>query len=139
MTDQEMTLIETSWKAVAPIQAEAARLFYGRLFELNPALRDLFRGDMEEQGRKLMQMLSVAVANIRRPEQILESVQALGRRHAGYGVEAQHYATVGQALLWTLDKGLGPAFTDETRAAWTNLYSLVSRVMQDGVAAGAPG
>lgn len=134
-----MTLIETSWKAVAPIQAEAARLFYGRLFELNPALRDLFRGDMEEQGRKLMQMLSVAVANIRRPEQILESVQALGRRHAGYGVEAQHYATVGQALLWTLDKGLGPAFTDETRAAWTNLYSLVSRVMQDGVAAGAPG
>jgi hemoglobin-like flavoprotein len=139
MTDQEMTLIETSWKAVAPIQAEAARLFYGRLFELDPALRDLFQGDMEEQGRKLMQMLSIAVANIRRPEQILESVQALGRRHAGYGVKTQHYDTVGQALLWTLDKGLGPAFTPETRTAWTNLYGLVAGVMQDGVAAGAPG
>lgn len=134
-----MTLIETSWRAVAPIQAEAARLFYGRLFELDPALRDLFQGDMEEQGRKLMQMLSIAVANIRRPEQILESVQALGRRHAGYGVKTQHYDTVGQALLWTLDKGLGPAFTPETRTAWTNLYGLVAGVMQDGVAAGAPG
>ncbi len=132
MTEHEIRLIEDSWAAVAPISGDAAALFYDRLFEIDPRVRSLFKGDMEQQGKKLMQMIGVAVAHLGRTEEIAPAVRALGQRHAGYGVQLQDYDTVGAALLWTLGKGLGAAFTPEVRAAWSKLYIHVAETMKAG-------
>src|SRR3954470_15778831 len=107
MTPEQTNLVRTSFAMVLPIAETAAELFYTRLFELDPSLRGMFRGDMKEQGRKLMSMIKVAVANLDNLGEIIPAVQALGARHARYGVEERHYHTVAAALLWTLEKGLG--------------------------------
>ena len=135
MTPEEITLVQSTWAQVVPIKEQAAALFYGRLFELNPSLKPLFRGDMKAQGQKLMAMIGTAVGGLTQPDTILPAVQELGRRHVGYGVQAQHYDTVGAALLWTLEQGLGPAFTFETRQAWAKTYDLVAGVMKEAAAA----
>ena len=123
---------------VAPIADTAARLFYGRLFELEPGLRPLFgRTDMEEQRRKLMQMLDVAVAALDRLETLRPALEALGRRHVGYGVEDRHYGLVGEALLWTLEQGLGDGYTRSVREAWTAAYTTLATIMRDAAADGA--
>lgn len=129
VTPHQVELVQQSWEKVRPIADQAAELFYGRLFYLDPSLKPLFKGDMTEQGRKLMQTLGVAVASLTRLDAILETVRGLGRKHVDYGVPDESYATVGQALLWTLEQGLGDAFTEETRQAWTNTYVTLSNVM----------
>lgn len=129
VTPHQVELVQQSWEKVRPIADQAAELFYGRLFHLDPSLKPLFKGDMTEQGRKLMQTLGVAVASLTRLDAILETVRGLGRKHVDYGVPDESYATVGQALLWTLEQGLGDAFTEETRQAWTNTYVTLSNVM----------
>jgi hemoglobin-like flavoprotein len=134
MISAQKVLVQDSFQLVVPIADTAAELFYGRLFELDPSLRSLFRGDMREQGRKLMQMLAVAVAGLDRLDALVPAVQALGRRHAAYGVEPRHFATVGEALLWTLAQGLGPAFTSDVRAAWAAVYEVIATQMQIGMA-----
>ena len=123
-------LVQTSFEQVRPIADAAAALFYNRLFELDPTLRPLFKGDMKEQGRKLMDMITLAVKGLDRPEALLPALAALGRRHAGYGVKEQDYETVGEALLWTLEQGLGQGFTPEIREAWATLYRLVADTMR---------
>lgn len=135
MTPESIALVESSFEKVKPIAAQAAALFYGKLFELDPSLKPLFKGDMVEQGRKLMTTLAFAVGGLRTPEKILGAVQDLGKRHVGYGVKDEHYDTVGTALLWTLEQGLGPAFTPETKAAWTETYTLLAEVMKDAAKA----
>jgi hemoglobin-like flavoprotein len=122
--------VQDSFAKVAPIAETAAALFYGRLFELDPQLRHLFRSDMRQQGRKLMQMLAVAVRGLGELEALVPAVQALGRRHAGYGVTSGHYATVAAALLWTLEQGLGSAFTSDVRDAWVEVYGVLASTMQ---------
>jgi hemoglobin-like flavoprotein len=134
VTPDQKLLVQDSFALVVPIADSAAELFYNRLFELDPSLRSLFRGDMREQGRKLIQMLSAAVAGLDRLESIVPAVRALGQRHAGYGVAARHFDTVGEALLWTLAQGLGPAFTSEVRGAWEAVYGLLAAQMQTGMA-----
>jgi len=129
MNTLQKELVQTSFAQVRPIAEAAAALFYRRLFELDPALRPLFKGEMEEQGRKLMDMLGLAVKGLDRPEALLPALATMGRRHAGYGVKEQDYETVGEALLWTLEQGLGPGFTPEIREAWTVLYKLVADTM----------
>jgi len=130
MTPTEIGLIRTSWAAVEPIADTAAGLFYARLFELDPAIERLFRRtDMAGQRKILMQTLTVVVKSLDKLDQIVPAVQALGRRHAGYGVRESHYATVGEALLWTLEQGLGEAFTPDVRAAWTEAYTTLATVM----------
>jgi hemoglobin-like flavoprotein len=132
MTPTEQQLIRSSWSGVEPIADQAAQIFYGRLFELDPSTQDLFRHtDMEKQRKLLVQTLAVVVANIGRLDQVIPAVQALGRRHAGYGVEVEHYATVGAALIWTLEQGLGDAFTDATRLAWVDAYRRLSSTMME--------
>jgi hemoglobin-like flavoprotein len=133
-TPEQVALVRASFAQVLPIADAAAALFYDRLFALDPSLRPLFRGDLRAQGRALMGMLRVAVNGLDRLDQIVPAVQALGRRHAGYGVRDEHYATVGAALLWTLERGLGAAFTPETRAAWAAAYTLLATVMQEAAA-----
>jgi len=116
---------------VEPVADAAATLFYDKLFELDPALRPLFPfTDLREQKKKLMQTLTVAVRGLYRLDELTPALEALGRRHVGYGVQDAHYDTVGRALLWTLEQGLGPAFTPEVRDAWVETYQLVASVMQ---------
>jgi hemoglobin-like flavoprotein len=130
MTPTEVDLIRASWTAVEPIADTAAGLFYGRLFALDPAVERLFRRtDMAAQRKNLMQTLTVVVKSLDRLDQIVPAVQALGRRHGGYGVRESHYATVGAALLWTLEQGLGDAFTPDVRAAWADAYGILASVM----------
>ena len=130
MTPTQVGLIRESWAAVEPIADTAAGLFYGRLFELDPTLERLFRRtDMVRQRQVLMGTLAVVVKTLDRIEELLPAVEALGRRHAGYGVRESHYATVGAALLWTLEQGLGEAFTPAVREAWTEAYGTLASVM----------
>lgn len=134
MTPYQITLVQSSFAMVAPIAEQAAALFYDRLFTLDPSLRPMFRGDISEQGKKLMSTLALAVNGLKRPEKIIPAVQHLGRKHATYGVQPEHYDVVGQALLWTLQQGLGEAFTWETEKAWTSAYTLLASVMQEAAA-----
>ncbi|MCB8946335.1 MAG: hemin receptor [Ardenticatenaceae bacterium] len=131
MTPQQINLVQETFAMVLPIANQAAALFYDRLFTLDPSLRPLFRGSMDTQGQKLMSTLALAVKGLRQPDKIIPAVQHLGRKHVGYGVQPQHYATVGEALLWTLAQGLGEAFTAEVEEAWTAVYTLVATVMQE--------
>lgn len=131
MTPESIALVQDSWAKVKPISDQAAELFYGRLFELDPSLKPLFKGDIKEQGKKLMATLNLAVTSLTKLEAILPAVQDLGRRHVQYGVPDESYATVGEALLWTLDKGLGDAFTEPVKDAWTETYVTLSNVMLD--------
>lgn len=130
MTPEQVRLVQSSMQKVLFISEIAADLFYRRLFELDPALRPLFHGDMKEQGRKLIQMLHSVVDSLGQLATILPEVEAMARRHVIYGVQPQHYDTVGTALLWTLEQGLGNGFTAEVRAAWTEAYNLLAGVMQ---------
>jgi hemoglobin-like flavoprotein len=131
MLHTERHIVRATWAQVAPNAPAVAALFYGRLFELDPSLRPLFaHADMPEQGRKLTTMLTVAVNSLERLEDLIPAVEALGRRHAGYGVRDEHYDTVGRALLDTLAAGLGAAFTTEARAAWTEVYAALAGVMR---------
>jgi hemoglobin-like flavoprotein len=132
MTNEQIKLVQESFKQVAPIAETAAQLFYARLFELDPKLELLFKGNLTEQGRKLMEMLGLAVNALNRMEQLLPVVRSLGTRHVVYGVADKDYETVGRALLWTLRKGLGEAFTPDVEAAWTNVYATLASAMQSG-------
>jgi hemoglobin-like flavoprotein len=131
MTSRQIELVQTTWEAVVPIADQAAGLFYNRLFTIDPELRSLFKTDIALQGQKLMQMITVAVRGLGNLEALVPAVQQLGRRHAGYGVRDKDYDTVASALLWTLEQGLGPAFTPETRDAWATVYGVLASTMQN--------
>jgi hemoglobin-like flavoprotein len=135
MTPEAQRLVRESFAKLVPIAPAAAAMFYDRLFVLDPALRPLFKGDMAEQGRKLMSMIGTAVANLGKLDVIVPAVRDLGRRHAGYGVRQAHYDTVGTALVWTLEQGLGGDFTPATRQAWVEAYTILAGTMQQAAAA----
>ena len=129
MTPDQIKAIQDSFARVAPISEQAAALFYGRLFEIAPHVKPLFRGDMKEQGRKLMATLAVVVNGLRNLESVLPAASALAKRHVDYGVKAADYAPVGAALLWTLEKGLGAQWSPELAAAWGSAYTILSEYM----------
>ena len=138
LTPEQKQLVRSTWALVKPIQEDAARLFYGRLFEIDPSTKPLFAStDMAKQGKKLMQTIGVAVAGLERLDAILPAVEALGRRHVGYGVREEHYESVGAALLWTLEQGLGEEFTPEVEEAWAETYWTLATVMKSTVAKAA--
>ena len=134
MSPRQIELVRRTFALVEPRAEVMALVFYQRLFTLDPSLRPLFRTDIDEQGQKLMQMLGVAVALLDQPFALVPSLEALGARHAGYGVEVRHYNTVGAALVDTLTECLGDAFTAEVKDAWVALYALVAGAMQRGAA-----
>jgi nitric oxide dioxygenase len=129
MTPHQIDLVQSSFAKVAPIADAAAVLFYERLFEIAPEVRPLFHGDLAEQRRKLMTTLGVVVNGLKNLDAVLPAARALAVKHVGYGVKAEHYAPVGEALISTLDRGLGPDFTDEVRGAWVAAYGALSGVM----------
>ena len=131
VTEVQRKLVQSTFAAIVPVADDAAMLFYQRLFEIAPELRSMFRGDMTEQRKKLMQMLTAAVKGLDRLDQLVPVVEDLGRRHAGYGVEDRHYDTVGAALLWTLEMGLGAAFTADVKDAWATVYEVLATTMKN--------
>lgn len=130
LTARQMDLVQQSFRLIETIIDDAAGLFYDRLFEIDPSLQRMFHRSRRDQARLLAQTLTVVVKGIDRPTQLRGAVQALGRRHAGYGVRDEHYETVGKALLWTLEAGLKDAFTPEVRDAWVAAYSWLAYTMR---------
>lgn len=135
MTPKQIELVQSTWQAVIPIKDRAAKLFYGRLFELDPSLKPLFKGEMTEQGRKLTAMINTAVNGLTQLDRIVPAVQDLGRHHVVYGVTSAHYDTAGVALLWTLGKGLGDAFTPPVAKAWATVYGVLASTMKEAASA----
>nr|VFJ86027.1 MAG: Hemoglobin-like flavoprotein [Candidatus Kentron sp. LFY] len=131
MTPEQTILIRDTWKKVEPIADTVAELFYARLFEMDPSLEMLFKSDIKTQGAKLMKMIAMAVSALDRFEAVIPSIQSSGRRHVGYDVKEEDYDTVGGALLWTLEKGLGSEFTPEVEDAWAALYGKLASIMKD--------
>jgi hemoglobin-like flavoprotein len=129
MTPEQVKLVQQSFGKVAPIADKAAEIFYNRLFEIAPDVRSLFHGDMAEQRRRLVATLAVVVNGLGDLPSVLPAASALAKRHVGYGVRPEHYAVVGEALLWTLARGLGEQWTPETAAAWTAAYGTLSGYM----------
>lgn len=132
MTYRQKQIVRDNFDAVRDVAGPLARLFYGRLFELQPELRGMFHTDVNRQGAKLMEMLSAVVDNLDQLETLTPTLQAMGQRHAGYGVTAQHYATVERALLWSLGHALGNGLDAEQRDAWRLVMARISEAMQDG-------
>ena len=130
MTAGQIALVQATWRQVHPVAERTAEFFYGRLFALDPSLRPLFRADLQEQGRKLMATIGVAIDSLAHLEGVAPEVRALGRRHAGYGVEERHYATVEAALIWTLERVLGAGFTPEMSQAWSTAYGVLADIMK---------
>jgi hemoglobin-like flavoprotein len=129
MTPDQVTLVQQSFAKVAPISDQAAVLFYDRLFEIAPSVKSMFPTDMTEQRKKLMATLAVVVNGLGNLESILPAASALATRHVTYGAKAEHYPVVGAALLWTLEKGLGDAWTPDVAEAWTAAYGTLSGFM----------
>ena len=138
LTPDHIALVQETFKSVAEISEQAAELFYNRLFEIDPALKALFKNDLKEQGRLLMAMIATAVNGLNDLDAIVPAVQDLGGRHAGYGVKDSDYDTVAEALLWTLDQGLGDAYTPEVATAWTAVYTVLADTMKAAASEAAP-
>ncbi len=134
MTPHQIELIQNSFAKVAPIADRSAGLFYGRLFEIAPELRPLFKGDISAQGRKFMATLTVAVTSLENFEALKPGLRALARQHVAFGVRAEHYAPLGEALIWTLQQGLGDAFKPETEQAWRMAYADIADTMKSASA-----
>jgi hemoglobin-like flavoprotein len=131
MTPEQAQIIKLTFAQVMRDRDKVGWMFYDRLFSIAPEVKPLFKGDVAEQSRKLMDTLALAVGMLRDMPTLVITLEGLARRHVGYGVKDEHYDKVGEALLWTLEKGLGDAFTAQVRDAWTALYVAVAKIMRD--------
>jgi hemoglobin-like flavoprotein len=133
ITTGQIALVKETWEKVIPIAETASKLFYERLFATNPQLAPMFQGiDLVTQRQKLIKAINMVVMSLDRIDTLIPMIRAMGQRHVGYGAEVAHYDQVGAALLWTLETGLGDAWTDEAATAWTNAYQILAGVMIDG-------
>ena len=134
MTQKQIEIVKSSWLLVADIDpAVVGNLFYNRLFELEPQVKEMFRKPINEQSKKLLAMIGYVIAKLDNLDSILPEVTKLAQRHVDYGVQPFHYKIVGEALLWTLEKGLGKNWNEETEESWTACYSLLSNAMVTAV------
>lgn len=130
MDNTTIQLVQNSWQKIIAIGPQAAALFYQNLFDADPALKPLFKGDLQAQGKKLIEMISIAVNKLTELNILIPVLQNLGKRHSGYGVQDCHYDIVGAALMKTLGQGLGNEFTQDVKTAWTNVYGVMADVMK---------
>lgn len=137
MTPTQVRLVQDSFALIGSDSASVARLFYARLFEIDPSTRPLFTTDIDVQGAKLMQVLQMVVTSLDRLGPLISTIESLARRHVDYGVSERHYSSVGTALIWTLDEALGDAFTTDVRAAWVEAYGILSTTMIAAARTGA--
>ncbi|MDN3669144.1 globin family protein [Echinicola jeungdonensis] len=135
ISPKQKELVQSTFGQVAPIAPQAAEIFYNKLFELDPSLKGLFKGDMKEQGNKLMTMLAAAVKGLDDMKSLVPVVQDLGKRHVDYGVTDEHYDTVAEALLYTLETGLGKDWNGEVKEAWASVYTVLAKTMKDAAKA----
>lgn len=136
MNAEQIELVRKTFEKVEPIAQETGDLFYSRLFEIDPGIKPLFKGDIKKQALMLMTVIGLAIRGLDRPESITESVKPLGARHKGYGVSAPDYNTFGAALIWALEQSMGDDFTPEVKAAWVEAFGLLSRAMKDATKSG---
>lgn len=136
MTPQQISLVQKTWSLAEPLGDTVTTLFYGRLFELDPSLRALFKADMAEQGRSLRTMLSMVAAGLTQMDRLAPAMGACGRRHVNYNVNDSHYDTVGEALYWALEQGLREHFTAEVRQAWKETYEFMAGAMKQAIREG---
>ena len=129
ISKEDIDLVQHSFMRIEPLSMVVGRTFYERLFETNPEIKPLFKGDLESQGEQLMDMIGIAVAGLDDLEKLIPILQELGARHRKYGVEVSHYGAVAEALIWTLEQGLADAFTPDIRAAWVNVYGVLAETM----------
>lgn len=133
MTDTQIQLVKNSWSYVIINSDDAGQLFYSRLFEVAPDVRQLFKEDTKEQARKLMNMVTLVVTKLQKLDEIMGEVRLLAQRHTTYGTQSSHYAIVGECLIWTLRKGLGDKWNDETEKAWLAVYNVLAKAMIESV------
>ena len=129
MTERQMLLVKTSWSYAIVRSEETGQLFYQRLFETAPAVRHMFKGDTKEQARKLMSMITLIVSKLQKLDDIMNDIKSLAQRHDKYGAKPEHYAVVGECLLWTLRQGLAEKWDSETEEAWYTMYGILSAAM----------
>lgn len=130
MNASEIALVRQTFERTVPLGDKVAKIFYEELFKIDPGLRGLFKGDMHDQGSKLLAALAMVVRNLDKTDVIVPAAENLAVRHLDYGVTSEHYPLVGDALMRTLEKGLGPEFTPEVRRAWASAYQLLADVMR---------
>lgn len=128
MNDEQINLIRRSFREISP--GALAESFYQHLFSIQPALRLLFPDELGKQSEKLLLMLEASIEMLDAPEKLVPVLEESGRRHALYGARAEHYETVGAALLAALRETAD--HTAETEAAWTKLYEEMSEIMKRG-------
>jgi hemoglobin-like flavoprotein len=126
---EQIMLLQSSWQELELLSDLVGDVFYKKLFELAPDVRPLFKGDAEQQAKLLMSMIGVAVNMLDKPESMVPGMAELGQRHHAYGVEPQHYEPFIQALLWTIEKALGPAFSPEVEEAWREFFKHLAKMM----------
>ncbi|MFM9913691.1 MAG: globin family protein [Methylophilaceae bacterium] len=134
MTPHQISLVNKTWSMTQPLGDAVTILFYGRLFELDPSLRTLFKMDFQEQGHRLRAMLALVTTGLNQPEKLAPVLAASGQRHVHYGVLDSHYDSAGEALIWALAQCLREIFTPEVREAWIEAYELMARLMKEGAA-----
>lgn len=134
MTAREKQLVRDSFGCLREVGGPLTLLFYGRLFALEPALRPMFHGDIGRQGQKLLEMLAAVVDGLDRLDALRPALEAMGQRHAGYGVAPRHYALVEESLAWALAQTLETGACDEVVEAWRKVLRAVSEAMQAGAA-----
>ncbi|PCS21193.1 globin family protein [Candidatus Enterovibrio escicola] len=130
LTPHQITLISQSFYKVEPISEKITEIFYKTLFAYEPTVKSLFKGDMQQQGRKLMVMLHTVVNSLNRLDNLVPVLQDLAKRHVDYGVKKTHYTPVGNALIHTLQIGLGDDFTPEVKAAWIAILDIIADTMK---------
>jgi len=134
LTEQQKKLVRETFNRAERMADVVGLIFYKRLFELDPKLQPLFQHSIQEQSKKLMATLKMVVDGLDYSHELVSSIRSLGRRHVQYGVTEQHYDTVGEALLWALEKALGPEFTPEAHGAWLTIYNWLAATMKEAAA-----
>jgi hemoglobin-like flavoprotein len=136
VTPKQVELVRQSFDAIWPIRRKLAGQFYHRFFELAPDAQGLFRGDMERQHLKLMDMIAAIVGTLDEREIFQSIISHSGRQHAQFGAKPLHFAAFREALIWGLEQQFGAAFTPKMKEAWIELYDAVQSEM---IRAGLPG
>jgi hemoglobin-like flavoprotein len=130
MTAEQVKLVQITFEEVKPVSAAAAQLFYSRLFQLRPSLRQLFQADIQSQRQKLMQSLTVIVGSLEQPDRLAQAVQSMAQSHVRFHLQDEDYRVFGEALFWTIGQALGPSWTPSVREAWEAVYRLISSAMR---------
>jgi hemoglobin-like flavoprotein len=130
MTQKQIELVKSSWSQVMTIDpAVVGGLFYNRLFEIAPQVKHMFRSPIPEQSKKLLTMINYVIIKLDKLDDIIGEVGKLAQRHTSYGVKPEHYIIVGDALIWTLEQGLGENWNEDVKTAWIGCYTILSSAM----------